>query len=249
MKKTGIIVQARMGSTRMPGKILQPFDGYETILDILLSNLHRVENAKVIVATSTNPNNDQLEEYLLSKGELVYRGSEDDVLNRFIAAAEYFEVDGIVRICSDNPFLDYRGVEDLIDSAKKTNADYVGFMVDGKPSIKTHFGFWGEFATLDALKRAAIVEDTMAHEHVTLYLYTHPEQFHCEWIDCPKFLSGRNDIRLTIDTFQDFCNAQTVYKALSSQKKDFDLRDIVDYLDKHPLLTESMKSVICENQK
>lgn len=249
MQKIGIIVQARMGSTRMPGKILQLFDGNRTILDILLANLHKVKNTKVVVATSTNPNNDQLEEYLLSKGELVFRGSEDDVLNRFIAAAEYFDVDGIVRICSDNPFLDYHGIEDLIDRAKKTDADYVGFRVDGKPSIKTHFGFWGEFATLDALKRAAMVEDTMAHEHVTLYLYTHPEQIHCEWIDCPKFLSGRYDIRLTIDTFQDFRNAQEVYEALSSQKKDFDLRDIVDYLDKHPVLTESMKSVICENQK
>lgn len=89
----------------------------------------------------------------------------------------------------------------------------------------------------------------MAHEHVTLYLYTHPEQYHCEWIDCPAFLSGRNDIRLTIDTPQDFRNAQDVYKALNAQKNDFDLKDIVEYLDRNPSLIESMKSVIQKNQK
>ena len=249
MTNIGIIVQARMGSTRMSGKILQPFDGDKNILDILLSNLHKVKDAKVIVATSTNPDNNRLEDYLLSKGELVYRGSENDVLGRFIASAEHFGLDGIVRICSDNPFLDCHGIGDLIATAKRTNADYVGFRIDGKPSIKTHFGFWGEYATLDALKRAAVAGGAMAHEHVTLHLYTHPEQYHCEWIDGPAFLSGRNDIRLTIDTPQDFRNAQNVYKALSSQIKDYDLKDIVDYLDRNPSLIESMKSAIQKNQK
>lgn len=100
----GIIIQARMGSTRLPGKILKKFDGEKTLLETLLENLHKVSGVKVIVATSVNANNDQLENFLLEKGELVYRGSESDVLDRFIQAAEINHVYGIVRICSDNPF-------------------------------------------------------------------------------------------------------------------------------------------------
>lgn len=97
----GIIIQARMGSTRFPGKILKQFYGGKVLLEILLENLHKVDVAKVIVATSVNKNNDQLEAFLLKKGEIVYRGSENDVIDRFIKAAESNDVDGIVRICSD----------------------------------------------------------------------------------------------------------------------------------------------------
>lgn len=249
MDRFGIIIQARMGSSRMPGKILRPFCEGKNILDILLGTLHKIRGVKIIVATSDNPIDDQLEEYLLSKGECVYRGSENDVLDRFIKAAENFGVDKIVRICSDNPFIDYNGIIQLIETAQKTSADYVGFRIDGKPSIKTHFGFWGELVTLNALKHIASEGDTITHEHVTSYLYTHPDVYSCEWIDCPNFLLGRNDIRLTIDTIQDFHNAQEVYESLFSQKKDFNLKDVVDYIDKHPTLVFSMKSIIEKNKK
>ena len=139
----GIIVQARMGSTRLPGKILKQFYGDKTLLETLLENLHKVQGSKVIVATSVNENNDQLERFLTEKGELVFRGSENDVLDRFIKAAEANNVDGIVRICSDNPFMDWHGIAQLVEKAKASDADYIGFRINDKPSILTHFGFWG----------------------------------------------------------------------------------------------------------
>ena len=74
----GIIIQARMGSTRLPGKILKQFYGGKTLLETLLDNLHKVEGAKVIIATSVNENNDPLESFLVETVELVYRGSEND---------------------------------------------------------------------------------------------------------------------------------------------------------------------------
>lgn len=247
----GIIIQARMGSTRLPGKILKPFWKNKSILDIMLDNLHKVRNAKIIIATSTNPNNNQLVEYLTSKGELVYRGSENDVLNRFICAAKKFEVDSIIRICSDNPFLDYKGIETLIDMAKQSKADYIGVKVNGIPSIKTHFGFWGEFTTLDALKRVSETTEnnTPAHEHVTIHIYTHPEDYKCVWIDCPAYIQNHTDIRLTIDTKEDFSNAQQVFNALIKKTEDFTLKDIVEYLDLHEELINSMKNIINKNKK
>ena len=111
--KFGIIIQARLGSTRLPRKILKEFYGEKTLLETVISNLQKVAGVKIIVATSVNPNNDELESFLNKRDITVFRGSEDDVLSRFIGAAEANGIDGIVRICSDNPFLDWHGVNAL----------------------------------------------------------------------------------------------------------------------------------------
>lgn len=247
----GIIIQARMGSTRFPGKILKPFYENQSILDIILQNLHKVDQSKVIVATSTASNNDVLASYLRSKGELIYRGSESDVLDRFISAAEAFNVDGIIRICSDNPFLDLQGVVTLVEQARKSDADYIGYQINDTPSIKTHFGFWGEYVTLNALKKVYETTHfgTPAHEHVTIHIYTHPNEYKCEWIKSPEYLQGRNDIRLTIDTQEDMKNAQRVYTELKAINGEFGLKNVVDYLNQHKELTNSMKSIINNNKK
>ena len=247
----GIIIQARLGSTRLPKKILKPFHKGKCILDIILDTLHQASSdAKVIVATTTDRSNDALVEHLKQNGELYYRGSENDVLDRFIKAAEQYEVDGIVRICSDNPFLDLKGLQTLIAIAEDSDADYIGFKINGLPSIKTHFGFWGEFVTLDALKKvAASTDDLPAHEHVTIHIYSHPEEYRCEWIDCPDFIQGRNDIRLTVDTQEDFENAQQVYADLTKTKHNFGLEEIVSYIDEHEEMKASMRRIITQNTK
>lgn len=246
----GIIIQARLGSARLPKKILKPFYEDKCILDIILDKLHQVGDAKVIVATTTDKSNDALVEHLKKNSELIFRGSESDVLNRFICAAEQFEVDGIIRICSDNPFIDLNGIKALIEKSQHCEADYIGFRINDLPSIKTHFGFWGEFVTLDALKKvAASTDDLPAHEHVTFHVYSHPEEYYCEWIDCPDFIQGRNDIRLTVDTQEDFENAQQVYTDLTKANHNFGLEEVVNYIDQHEEMKASMKRIITQNTK
>ena len=246
----GIIIQARMGSTRLPRKILREFYNGQTLIETVLNNLKKVQCAKLVVATSTNSDNDELVDYLTSKGIIVFRGEENDVLDRFINAAEVNAIDGIVRICSDNPFLDWHGVLALIEKAKTSDADYIGYRINNTPSIKTHFGFWGEYVTLAALKRVAATSDEQsAHEHVTIHIYTHPEEFKCEWIECPDFLQGRNDIRLTVDNAEDFKNAQMVYEFLCKTNPDYNLEDVVKYIDRNIDLRDSMKHMIENNQK
>ena len=239
-----------MGSTRLPRKILREFYNGQTLLETIISNLQKIEGTKLIVATSINPNNDGLVSFLNEKRIAVYRGEENDVLNRFISAAEANYIDGIIRICSDNPFIDWHGVAALIEKAKISDADYIGYRINDTPSIKTHFGFWGEYVSLAALKRvAATTNDQKAHEHVTIHIYTHPEEYKCEWIQCPDFLNGRNDIRLTVDNAEDFDNAQKIYTALYEKNPDFGLEDVINYIDKHIELKDSMKQMIENNKK
>lgn len=248
--KIGIIIQARMGSTRLPRKILREFYNGQTLIETVICNLQKVDGAQVIVATSVNPNNDELVAFLEERDIPVFRGSENDVLSRFIGAAEANDIDGIVRICSDNPFLDRQGVSDLIEKAKNSDADYIGYRINNTPSIKTHFGFWGEFVTLNALKRVdSTTDDKMAHEHVTIHIYTHPDKYKCEWIECPTYLQGRKDIRLTVDNEEDFVNAQQVYYSLCEGNANFGLEDVVKYIDSHTALKESMKKIIQNNKK
>lgn len=246
----GIIIQARVGSTRLPRKILREFYKGTTLLETVVNNLHKVPNTKLVVATSVDSNNDELETFLNERNIAVYRGSEDDVLSRFIGAAELFDIEGIVRICSDNPFLDWHGVAALVEKAKTSDADYIGYRINNTPSIKTHFGFWGEYVTLAALKRvAATTDEKPAHEHVTIHIYTHPGDYKCEWIECPDFLQGRNDIRLTVDNLEDFENAQKAFTSLYEANPNFGLKEVVDYIDSHKELKESMKKMIANNQK
>lgn len=246
----GIIIQARLGSTRLPRKILRDFYGGMTLLETVINNLKKAGEVPIIVATSLNPNNDELVSFLKERNIPVYRGDENDVLSRFIGAAETYNIDGVVRICSDNPFLDWHGVSVLIEKARTSSADYIGYRINNTPSIKTHFGFWGEYVTLDALKRVAkTTDDKPAHEHVTIHIYTHPEEYKCEWIECPEYLQGRNDIRLTVDNEDDFVNAQTVFSALSDLRMDFSLDDVVRFVDSNMTIKESMKKMIENNQK
>ncbi len=249
-KKIGIIIQARMGSSRLPGKILRPFYGEKTLIEVLLSNLKKIDGVKIIVATSVNSNNDQLENFLKERNEIVYRGSENDVLERFICAAEDNNIDGIIRVCSDNPFLDHKSILTLIKKAENNNADYIGFRINGMPSIKTHFGFWAEYVSLGALKKVySSTTEKQAHEHVTINIYSNPDEYICEWIKCPDFLQGRNDIRLTVDTLEDMAVAQKVYQDLIVQNSDFGLKEVVEYLDSHPVITLSMKRIMNQNKK
>ena len=165
------VVQARLGSTRLPGKILKPFYGNQSILDLMVHKLSAISNIPVIIATTNSVINEPIEKKALALGVKCFRGEENDVLKRFIDVAEYFDIQGIFRICSDNPFLDVHAARQLVEIAMKSCNDYISFDIDGTPSIKTHFGFWGEFVTLDALKRVIGFTDDYCIVNMLLIIY------------------------------------------------------------------------------
>ena len=180
-----------------------------------------------------------------ANGVLCFSGSETDVLDRFVKAAENSSVDQIIRVCSDNPFLSVSAMRQLIHRAKESKADYVGFDVFGRPSILTHYGFWAEYVRLDALKKVQeFTQEKLYHEHVTNYVYSHPEDFSLEWIS--SSLEREDRIRLTIDTMKDFQSAQNVYEALGF---DADIPEIMAYVHGRTDLLASMSQEIDKNSK
>lgn len=244
------IVQARLGSSRLPNKIFLPFYDDATIFSLMVEKLKSVPDCDLIIATSDNERDDLIERKAQELGVKCFRGSEDDVLKRFIDAAEANGADKIIRVCSDNPFLDRSAIEELVDKAACSDKEYISFNVNGTPSIKTHFGFWTEYVTLGALKKVqAMTDEKLYHEHVTNYIYANPDSFSIGWIEADTSIVNRSDIRLTIDTQADFNNAKTIYNDLTVDTKYPAIKQIVEYLDSHPEYLDTMKAEIIKNSK
>ena len=238
--KECIIIQARLSSTRYPGKVLEPFFEKKSILEIQLETIAKVcPDLKLVVATSTNTADNVLEAFCKSKGVDCFRGSEDNVLQRFVACAKYFDAQKIIRICSDNPFLIGDSLLTLIEASRKDDSDYISFKnAENTPAIKTHWGFFAEVVKVEALKSAlALTEDSFYHEHVTNYIYGHPEMFRVKFLNAPKEVFKRNDLRLTIDTPIDFEVAQTLYPLWDKKS----LKNLIDLVDANATLKQSMK--------
>jgi len=250
MSQLGIILQARTGSTRMPEKVILPFYQEQSILDLLLEKIKKL-GIPAVLATTVNPSDDRICT-LTAKHEVpVFRGSENDVLDRFIQAARQFGFAKIIRVCADNPFLDLDGMQTLIAEFSKSDADYLSFQLAGnKPSILTHFGFWTEAVRLDALEKALkLTEEKLYHEHVTNFIYGNPELFNVQFIQANPLVFSRTDIRMTLDTPEDFEIQQKIFATISKENPNFGIPEIVCWLDQHPEILKLMKSEILRNQK
>lgn len=246
----GIILQARTGSTRMPEKVIKPFFGDQSILDILIGKVKKL-NVPAVLAITENPSDDRICDLAARHDFPVFRGSENDVLDRFIQAARKHSFSKIIRVCADNPFLDPESMKTLITKFEQSDADYLSFQLAGnKPSILTHFGFWTEGVKLSALEKAAqMTSEKLYHEHVTNFVYGNPEFFKVQFIQASPLVFSRTDIRMTLDTPEDFEIQKEIFAQLSTENPNFAIPEIVAWLDRHPEILEIMKNEIRRNQK
>jgi spore coat polysaccharide biosynthesis protein SpsF (cytidylyltransferase family) len=254
MKNTpGILIQARTRSTRLPGKILLPFYNDECILEIILKNLLKAfKNIPVIVATSSSSGDDEIIRTVKKFPEAkIFRGDEENVLRRFADAADYYNLTSVIRICSDNPFTDPVLVKSLISFAEAADFDYVSYKLNGGlPVIKSHQGFYAEWSALNTLRKIFELTDKKTYyEHVTNYIYGHPEIFNVHLIPAPTELYNLHDLRLTIDTPSDFRNAQFVYSKLIESKKENTYNNVLEIVLADKELLDSMKHQINLNSK
>lgn len=243
-----VIIQARMGSTRLPKKMTLDFYQSKGILEILIEKLQSIfHKNQIVLATTTNITDNVLEDIAKSKNILFFRGNEENVLKRFIDCANYYGKQKIIRVCADNPFLDLNLLLELLSKVENDNYDYVSYEVSGIPAIKTHYGFFCEFVLLDALLKVAnTTKEQLYLEHVTNYIYSHPESFRIKWLQAPEIISNEKNVRLTIDTIDDFNTVKSIYHKL---EEPLNYKSIISYINSRNDLKEIMYNQIHKNEK
>ena len=250
--KTGIIIQARVGSTRLPWKVVLPFEDTLSMIEIILERLISYSGGmEIVLATSTSVEDEVLCRVAANMGIECFRGPEQDVLGRFIQAAEMHSFDNIVRICADNPFLDVKATLDLLDFLAGEDYNYLAYRIaGGTPSIKSHLGLWGEVVSLESLKKVKkLTNEKIYYEHVTNFIYGHPDMFKIKWVDAPELVYRRTDIRLTLDDETDFNLCRDIYREMKEEGSAFDLENIVRFLDRNKHFLAIMKDQISKYSK
>ncbi|MGY6560491.1 MAG: cytidylyltransferase domain-containing protein [Luteibaculaceae bacterium] len=252
--KIGIIIQARMGSTRLPGKMLLPFYKSFSIADIIFAKVSSLVNQfPVILATSKSSDNDKLSDLAKQYGLSVFRGSESDVLDRFICAAYENNVDVAIRVCADNPFISVKYLLRLIDIYRLNQVDYLSYCFENElPVIKSHLGLFAEIVRVKALEKVkTLTEDKFFFEHVTNYIYSNPKIFKVSLHLLPDFLLTKQHLRLTVDTSNDFELTKSLFSSyqLKDIKADIELIDLLGKVEGNQGYLEIMALEILKNGK
>ncbi|MDA0692955.1 MAG: glycosyltransferase family protein [Nitrospinae bacterium] len=236
------IIQARLGSTRLQGKVLRLLSG-KPLIEHIIKRIQAVsEIDRIVLATPSEKSEEPLEKIAARMGVECVSGPEEDVLERFILAGNLCQAEHIVRVCGDNPLVDPTLMRSLVLQHSKENADYT-FCPDPIP-----LGTGSEVAKLSALKQIAKKTSQSAYrEHVTTYFHDHPDAFHLERVPTPPYLKGKN-FRLTVDTEKDFQLIDQLYqKFYSPSQSPLNLEEILNFLTANPKLASHNADVVQKN--
>jgi len=221
-----VIIQARMGSSRLPGKILKRL-GESDVLTYVTTRCKAVEGVtEVIVATSTFQQDNAVEDWCKEHNVSYFRGSESDVLDRYVQCAKQYEPDYVMRVTSDCPFVDYEMASEIVGLMEQERKDIV--LVDGQLPR----GLAVELIAYEALLRIHRDGQEARHrEHVTYYAYEYREQFESVTYAATK---NRNapQLRITLDTVEDYALCQAVAEHFNNPL--ISSADVIQYLLEHP---------------
>jgi len=232
--KTVATIEARMSSTRLPGKVSRTILG-KPMLELLIERLKRAQSLdEIVVATTKNPADNVIEELAHRIGVNCFRGSEEDVLERVLRAAMAAKADLIVEITGDCPLIDPAIVDKLVGIYNEGRFDYVS------NSLKRTFprGLDTQVFSTKLLETvSALTQDPGDREHVSLYIYEHPDTFSLHNVESglPEVYW---DLRLTVDTLEDFQLVHEIYEHLYPNNPFFGLQDVLDLLCHMPELVE-----------
>jgi spore coat polysaccharide biosynthesis protein SpsF len=225
-----------MGSSRLPGKVMLPLDGMHIIEhDIVrVTCANTVDN--VLVATTEKTRDDIIVRYAERCGAAVFRGSEEDVLDRMYKSAESTSANTIVRITSDCPLIDPMTIDTVVNRLSETDADYASNILERTFPR----GLDVEAFTLDSFRRVADKAKKPHHrEHVTPFYREQPNMFNLKNVTADKVpnseaFAGRTDLRLTLDEADDYELLRIVYKEVEYDDI-LDVRDAIRYIDEYNL--------------
>ncbi|MBI5093028.1 MAG: glycosyltransferase family protein [Candidatus Hydrogenedentes bacterium] len=234
MGRTVAIVQARMGSTRLPGKCLADIAGKPMLQHVLerLGLSKRIDD--VVVATTRNSADTPILDLVRQVGLRACAGSENDVLARYLEAARFAKAEIIVRVTADCPLIDPALADDVIDAYSREHGDYASNVIERTfpRGVET------EVFSLETLRRInALSNQPFEREHVTPYFYLHPEDFKLVSITAAGALR-RPDLRLCVDTEDDLRLVRQIYTRLSGQGNTFSMLDTIHAIEREPWLAE-----------
>ena len=228
-------IEARMSSSRLPGKVLMPIGGVPA-LEMLITRLKRSKYVDVIcVATTVNSADDPVVELAKRLGVESYRGSEKDVLGRVLAAAQSVHADIIVELTGDCPFMDSALVDRGISEFFTREIDYVS---NCTLSSTYPNGFAVQVFPVNILAEVdTLTQDPIDRTHVSYYIFTHPEKYRLyNWDAEPE--SHGPDLRMTLDEPDDYKAMCIVADALLPVHPQFTVSDVVEYLRAHSEIIE-----------
>ena len=231
------IVQARMGSSRFPGKVMKRIGGVPVIWHTLqrLKRVHEVD--EVVLATSHLKADDPLADFADKEGIHVFRGSHEDVLERYYEAAKYYGADIIVRITGDCPFIDPEITSETVRLFLDERVDYTSNALERTFPKGTDSEVFS-FSSLEKAYQEAFAQHE--REHVTLYIYTNPAKFICKGIRGEKNLSH---IRHCIDYERDYFFAKALFHHLAGENVFFSTTDVVRAIERYPWLLEINREI------
>lgn len=233
------IIQARIGSTRLPDKVLKDIEGKPMLWHVVNRIKHSKNINKIVIATTKNKNDTKIVDFCKLYDIEFYRGSEEDVLDRYYQAAKLWQADIIVRITSDCPLIDPQVVDKVIVSYLENKDSLNG----ASNAIKRTYprGLGVEVVSFNTLKRIwrEAIKDYQ-REHVTIYMYENTKDFKILNVENNKNLSY---LRWTVDEKKDLELVREIYKSLYNRKKIFLMNDTLDLLEKKPHIMEINKDV------
>jgi spore coat polysaccharide biosynthesis protein SpsF len=231
VNQIGIIIQARTGSTRLPNKVLLPFFNGQSVLEILINRITNACSIPLVVATSSLSSDDGINSLCEKLNVPCFRGDETNVLKRFIDCAHHFQLDTVIRVCADNPFLEPQFINELIELFNIKKCDYMSYKTsDGIPAMKSHIGVFSEIMKVKTLMATQkLTSDKLFTEHVTNFIYGNPQMFDVAWINMPIYLT-QEKIRLTLDDADDFETLKQLYHEVISKYKTVHIETVVSVL-------------------
>lgn len=199
--RMGIIIQAYMGSKRLPGKILKMIGNKALLEHIFFRLTYLKHNAKIVLATSDSPADDVVEELCVRRNIDCFRGSQDNVIERYYSCAKKYGFSNIIRLTGDNPFVDIEELDRLISLHFQADADF-SHSFESLP-----LGVGAEIFTFSVLEKSYLEGKYPHHlEHVDEYMLENPTIFKTSILTASPD-KNRHDVRLTVDTEDDYKKA------------------------------------------
>ena len=231
-----VLIQARMGSTRFPGKVLKPILGKPMLWHIV----RRVRFARglsdVVVATSDRVEDEVIRTFCHKQGINVFAGSETDVLDRFYRAALVYHGDPVLRVTADCPLIDPELIERLLGLYASGSYDHVS-VATGAGALFLDGGRYPNGLDAECFSFASLEQawsqatESSDREHVTPYIWRIPDRFRCYML---KSQIDYSHLRWTVDYEDDYLMVTRIYEELYREEAPFLYREIVDYLERHP---------------